>query len=57
MLQICCRVFEIVSETRNRDDNSIVNYVSDTEATPEEQLVTEVLIATVRMTTVQREHL
>ena len=46
--QACCRVFEIVSETKIelRDDYNIENYVSDPRTTPEEQLVTEILIAT-----------
>jgi effector-binding domain-containing protein len=47
--QACCRVFEIVSERKIelRDDYNIENYVSDPRTTPEEQLVTEILIATV----------
>jgi effector-binding domain-containing protein len=47
--QACRRVFEIVSETKIelRDDYNIENYVSDPRTTPEEQLVTEILIATV----------
>jgi effector-binding domain-containing protein len=47
--QACRRVFEIVSERKIelRDDYNIENYVSDPRTTPEEQLVTEILIATV----------
>jgi len=46
--QACGRVFEIVSETKIglRDDYHIENYVNDPRTTPEEQLVTEILIAT-----------
>jgi DNA gyrase inhibitor GyrI len=43
------RVFEIVSEKKIqvRDDYNIENYVNDPRTTPEEQLVTELLIATI----------
>ena len=43
------RVFEIVSEKKIqvRDDYNIENYVNDPRTTPEEQLVTEILIATI----------
>ena len=42
------RVVEIVSETRLpvRDDYFIENYVNDPRTTPEEQLVTEILVPT-----------
>ncbi len=42
------RVFEIVSETKLpvRDDYFIENYVNDPRTTPEEQLVTEILVPT-----------
>jgi effector-binding domain-containing protein len=44
----CGRVFEIVSETKLplRDDYGIENYVNDPRTTPEEELVTEILVAT-----------
>jgi effector-binding domain-containing protein len=43
------RVFEIVSEKKIqvRDDYNIENYINDPRTTPEEQLVTEILIATI----------
>lgn len=43
------RVFEIVSEGKIqlRDDYCIENYMNDPRTTPEEQLVTEILIPTV----------
>ena len=43
------RVFEIVAEKQIqlRDDFCIENYVTDPRTTPEEQLVTEILIPTV----------
>jgi effector-binding domain-containing protein len=43
------RVFEIVSEKKIqvRDDYCIENYVNDPRKTPEEELVTEILIPTV----------
>jgi effector-binding domain-containing protein len=43
------RVFEIVSKKniRLRDDFCIENYVNDPRTTPEEQLITEILIPTV----------
>ena len=42
------RVFEIVAEKKiqERDDYCIENYVNDPRTTPEEQLVTEILIPT-----------
>jgi DNA gyrase inhibitor GyrI len=44
----CGRVFQIVSETKIplRDDFNIENYVSDPRTTPEDQLVTEILVPT-----------
>jgi DNA gyrase inhibitor GyrI len=47
--EACGRVFKIVSETkiRLRDDYCIENYVKDPRTTPEQQLVTEILIPTV----------
>ncbi len=47
--EACGRVFEIVSETTIplRDDYCIENYVNDPRTTPEQQLVTEILIPTV----------
>lgn len=47
--QACGRVFQIVEERRIpvRDDFCIENYVSDPRTTPEDQLVTEILIPTV----------
>jgi DNA gyrase inhibitor GyrI len=46
--EACGRVFEIVSETKIplRDDYCIENYVNDPRTTPEQQLVTEILIPT-----------
>ena len=43
------RVFEIVKETniQMRDDYCIENYANDPRTTPEEQLVTEILVPTV----------
>ena len=43
------RVFEIVAERqiRLRDDYCIENYVNDPRTTPEEQLITEILIPTI----------
>jgi effector-binding domain-containing protein len=43
------RVFEIVSEKKIqvRDDYNIENYANDPRTTPEEQLITEILIATI----------
>jgi DNA gyrase inhibitor GyrI len=43
------RVFEIVAETKIglRDDYCIENYVNDPRTTPEQQLITEILIPTV----------
>jgi AraC family transcriptional regulator len=42
------RIFEIISEKKFqiRDDHCIENYVNDPRTTPEEQLVTEILIPT-----------
>lgn len=47
--EACGRVFEIVSETkiRLRGDYCIENYANDPRTTPEQQLVTEILIPTV----------
>ncbi len=47
--EACGRVFEIVSETkiRIRGDYCIENYANDPRTTPEQQLVTEILIPTV----------
>jgi DNA gyrase inhibitor GyrI len=44
----CGRVFQIVAATKIplRDDFGIENYVSDPRTTPEEQLVTEILVPT-----------
>lgn len=43
-----CRVFEIVAERQipQREDYCIENYVNDPRTTPEEQLLTEILIPT-----------
>jgi effector-binding domain-containing protein len=45
----CRRVFEIVSERKIQlgDDYCIENYANDPRTTPEEQLITEILIPTV----------
>jgi DNA gyrase inhibitor GyrI len=47
--EACGRVFEIVSEKKIqlRDDYNIENYANDPRTTPEQQLVTEILIPTV----------
>ena len=47
--EACGRVFEIVSEKKMqlRDDYCIENYANDPRTTPEQQLVTEILIPTV----------
>jgi DNA gyrase inhibitor GyrI len=47
--EACGRVFEIVAEKRIpvRDDFGIENYVTDPRTTPEDQLVTEILVPTV----------
>jgi DNA gyrase inhibitor GyrI len=47
--EACGRVFEIVSERKIqlRDDYCIENYANDPRTTPEQQLVTEILIPTV----------
>ncbi len=44
----CGRVFQIVADTRIqlRDDFNIENYVSDPRTTPEEKLITEILVPT-----------
>src|SRR5271156_756254 len=46
--EACGRVFQIVAETKLavRDDFGIENYVSDPRTTPEDQLVTEILVPT-----------
>jgi DNA gyrase inhibitor GyrI len=46
--EACGRVFEIVADTkiRLRDDYCIENYVNDPRTTPEQQLITEILIPT-----------
>jgi DNA gyrase inhibitor GyrI len=46
--EACGRVFQIVSATKiqMRDDFGIENYVSDPRTTPEEQLITEILVPT-----------
>lgn len=47
--EACARVFEIVADTKMqmRDDFCIENYVNDPRTTPEDQLITEILIPTV----------
>ena len=47
--EVSGRVFEIVAEKKiqMRDDYCIENYVNDPKTTPEDQLVTEILIPTV----------
>ena len=47
--EACGRVFEIVAATKInvRDDFNIENYVSDPRVTPEDQLITQILIPTV----------
>ena len=47
--EACGRVFEIVAKTRIglRDDCCIENCVNDPRTTPEQQLITEILIPTV----------
>lgn len=47
--EACARVFEIVADTKiqMRDDFCIENYISDPRTTPEDQLITEILIPTV----------
>jgi effector-binding domain-containing protein len=47
--EACGRVFRIVSNTKIqvRDDYYIENYVNDPRTTPEQQLVTEILVPTV----------
>jgi len=44
----CCRVFQIVADTKLpvREDFGIENYVSDPRTTPEDQLITEILVPT-----------
>ncbi|HXN29378.1 MAG TPA: GyrI-like domain-containing protein [Candidatus Acidoferrales bacterium] len=46
--EACGRVFQIVAETKIplRDDFGIENYINDPRTTPEEQLVTEILVPT-----------
>ena len=46
--EACGRVFQIVEQTKLplRDDFYIENYVSDPRITPEDQLITEILIPT-----------
>jgi effector-binding domain-containing protein len=46
--EACGRVFEMVAEKKIpvREDYNIENYVSDPRSTPEDQLVTEILIPT-----------
>jgi TetR/AcrR family transcriptional regulator, transcriptional repressor for nem operon len=46
--EACSRVFQIVAEARVplRDDFGIENYISDPRITPEEQLVTQILVPT-----------
>jgi DNA gyrase inhibitor GyrI len=46
--EACGRVFQIVAETKlpQRDDFNIENYVSDPRTTPEEQLITQILVPT-----------
>ena len=48
MPEACGRVFEIVAEKKipMRDDYCVENYTNDPRTTPEEQLVTEILIPT-----------
>jgi DNA gyrase inhibitor GyrI len=47
--EACGRVFQIVADTtmQMRDDFCIENYINDPRTTPEDQLVTEILIPTV----------
>jgi DNA gyrase inhibitor GyrI len=47
--EACGRVFQIVADTKMqmRDDFCIENYVNDPRTTPEDQLITEILIPTV----------
>ncbi|MGA7916927.1 MAG: GyrI-like domain-containing protein [Candidatus Acidiferrales bacterium] len=47
--EACGRVFLIVAETKiqQRDDFCIENYVNDPRTTPEDELITEILIPTV----------
>jgi DNA gyrase inhibitor GyrI len=47
--EACGRVFQIVSETQIplRDDFCIENYVNDPRTTPEQQLITQILVPTV----------
>jgi DNA gyrase inhibitor GyrI len=46
--EACGRVFQIVAESKLplRDDFNIENYVTDPRTTPEEQLITEILVPT-----------
>jgi hypothetical protein len=47
--EACGRVFDIVSEKKIqlRDDYGIENYANDPRTTPEDQLITEILVPTV----------
>jgi DNA gyrase inhibitor GyrI len=47
--EACGRVFQIVRDTKIqvRDDFGIENYVNDPRTTPEQQLITEILVPTV----------
>jgi DNA gyrase inhibitor GyrI len=47
--EACARVFQIVADTKMqmRDDFCIENYINDPRTTPEDQLITEILIPTV----------
>jgi DNA gyrase inhibitor GyrI len=47
--EACARVFEIVADTKMqmRDDFCIENYINDPRTTPEDQLITEILIPAV----------
>jgi effector-binding domain-containing protein len=49
LAEACGRVFQIVSENKIqlRDDYCIENYVNDPRTTPEQQLITEILVPTV----------
>jgi DNA gyrase inhibitor GyrI len=46
--EACARVFEIVADTEMpmREDFCIENYINDPRTTPEDQLITEILIPT-----------
>lgn len=49
LAEACGRVFEIVSETKLpvRDGYNIENYVNDPRTTPEDQLITEIMLPTI----------